>query len=245
MIQYVIFHSQIRSQFKSDKNGLYKLAKYPKKFLRFEKIIRDIIRDKNLSIEWCELKDRQNDDNKIDEDVDPIKVELVDLAFNIYTLRWKKNIIYGDYRNYVKKLNQIEYKANILTCRYLEDVFYRNELQEINWKNTFNFIQKGTSSNKKFTDALDNALWSYKIKNLLKLLPTYMILFERDCGHVMTDLCPRYEIDVEDWEHVWSCNDNEKSEYDVLIKTLIVLEEKFKDSGDEERYKLLKRWPRK
>uniref|UniRef100_U9TGA0 Uncharacterized protein n=1 Tax=Rhizophagus irregularis (strain DAOM 181602 / DAOM 197198 / MUCL 43194) TaxID=747089 RepID=U9TGA0_RHIID len=35
------------------------------------------------------------------------------------------------------------------------------------------------------------------------------------------------------------------TEYDVLIKTLIVLEEKFKDSGDEERYKLLKRWPRK
>ncbi|PKB98304.1 hypothetical protein RhiirA5_431596 [Rhizophagus irregularis] len=56
----------------------------------------------------------------------------------------------------------------------------------------------------------------------------------------MTDLCPRCEIDVEDWEHVWSCNDNEKSEYDVLIKTLIVLEKKFKDSGDEERYKIVK-----
>lgn len=80
-------------------------------FLRLcrEIIICDIIRDKNLSIEWCELKDRQNDDNKIDEDVDLIKVELIDLAFN--TLRWKKNIIYGDYKNYVKKLNQIEYKA--------------------------------------------------------------------------------------------------------------------------------------
>ncbi|PKK72115.1 hypothetical protein RhiirC2_777561 [Rhizophagus irregularis] len=56
----------------------------------------------------------------------------------------------------------------------------------------------------------------------------------------MTDLCPRCEIDVEDWEHVWSCNDNEKSEYDVLIKTLIVLEKKFKDSGDEKRYKIVK-----
>jgi hypothetical protein len=39
-----------------------------------------------------------------------IKLELVNLVFNIYMLRWNKNVIYGDYRNYIKKLNQLNYK---------------------------------------------------------------------------------------------------------------------------------------
>ncbi|RGB40084.1 hypothetical protein C1646_753772 [Rhizophagus diaphanus] len=80
-----------------------------------------------------------------------------------------------------------EHKADILSCHYLEDIFHHNELQEIN------FLQKGTSSNKKFTDAEDNAL-----------------------------------------------RDNQKSEYDILIRTLIDIEEKFKEQGDEDSYKNVK-----
>ncbi|PKY54259.1 hypothetical protein RhiirA4_472961 [Rhizophagus irregularis] len=86
--------------------------------------------------------------------------EDIDLAYNIYTLRWKKKILYGDYRNYVKKINHIKYKANILTCHYLEDIFY---------------------------------------------------------------------LVVEDWEHtIWSCDDNEKTEYDILMDL------------DNEKYKIVR-----
>lgn len=120
-----------------------------------------LIRDKTIQIEWSEfMNDKPVDDDNTTCNQDTISFSLVDLAYNIYTLRWKKNILYGDYRNYVKKINHIKYKANILTCHYLEDIFYRNELQEINWKNTFNFVQKGMSSSKRFTSGDDNALKS-------------------------------------------------------------------------------------
>ncbi|PKB98794.1 hypothetical protein RhiirA5_430797 [Rhizophagus irregularis] len=164
-----------------------------------------LIRDKTIQIEWSEfMNDKPVDDDNTTCNQDTISFSLVDLAYNIYTLRWKKNILYGDYRNYVKKINHIKYKANILTCHYLEDIFYRNELQEINWKNTFNFVQKGMSSSKRFTN-----------------------------------ICMRCESVAEDWEHIWSCDDNEKSEYEILIDTLVATEEKFKDL-DEERHKIVR-----
>ncbi|PKY33618.1 hypothetical protein RhiirB3_452668 [Rhizophagus irregularis] len=88
----------------------------------------------------------------------------------------------------------------------------------------------------KFTSGDDNALRSYKIKNLLKILPTYTILFERNCGHILTDVCLRCESEVEDWEHIWICDDNDKSEYEILLDTFITTEEKLKDL-DKEKYK--------
>ncbi|CAB5382417.1 unnamed protein product [Rhizophagus irregularis] len=94
-------------------------------------------------------------------------------------------------------------------------------------RKTLNFIQKGSSSNKKFTSGDDNALRSYKIKNLLKILPTYTILFERNCGHILTDV----ESEVEDWEHIWIYDDNDKSEYEILLDTLITTEKKLKGFG--------------
>ncbi|CAB4382290.1 unnamed protein product [Rhizophagus irregularis] len=115
-----------------------------------------LIREKSCLIEWEELKKENDEGNNLsafsDKEVG-IKLELMQLDFNIYTLRWNKNIIYGDYRNYLKKFNQIKYKSSILTCHYLENIFYRNEHQEINWKMTFGFLQRGTGNNKRFTDA--------------------------------------------------------------------------------------------
>ncbi|CAB4475077.1 uncharacterized protein OCT59_009092 [Rhizophagus irregularis] len=49
----------------------------------------------------------------------------------------------------------------------------------------------------------------------------------------------RCESVAEDWEHIWSCDDNEKSEYEILIDTLVATEEKFKDL-DEERHKIVR-----
>ncbi|CAB4485591.1 unnamed protein product [Rhizophagus irregularis] len=41
---------------------------------------------------------------------------------------------------------------------------------------------------------------------------------------------------VEDWEHIWICDDNDKSEYEILLDTFITTEEKLKDL-DKEKYK--------
>lgn len=156
-----------------------------------------------------------------------------------YILRWKKNLINGDFRNYMKAHHQIEYKARILDCHYLEDIFYHNELQEINWKQTFDFTSKGSSKGRFFTNIEDNALRSYKIKNLLKILPTYSLLFDRECEHVIVDECPRCGKESETWEHVWICEDNDVSEYDVLIRMLIDMEEYYKTSN-ENKYRAIR-----
>ncbi|CAB5192134.1 unnamed protein product [Rhizophagus irregularis] len=182
-----------------------------------------LIREKSCLIEWEELK-KENDEGKnlsafSDKEVG-IKLELMQLDFNIHKLRWNKNIIYGDYRNYLKKFNQIKYKSSILTCHYLENIFYRNEHQEINWKMTFDFLQRGTGNNKRFTDVDDNAL--------------------RQCNHVITDICARCEKEVESWEHIWSCSENSKSEYDVLIDTLIEIENKYNTPEEEVNYKIIR-----
>ncbi|CAB4387563.1 unnamed protein product [Rhizophagus irregularis] len=114
-------------------------------------VVMNLIESKNLIIKWKELPKKfvsnvteQNEphnrtDNRNDE---YLKISLTNLDYNLFVLRWKKNIIHGDFRNHVKVHNQLKYKSDILMSHYLEDVFYQNELQEIDWKRTFNFLKK-------------------------------------------------------------------------------------------------------
>ncbi|CAB4381013.1 unnamed protein product [Rhizophagus irregularis] len=114
-------------------------------------VVMNLIESKNLLIKWKELPKKlvsnvteQNElynrtDNRNDE---YLKISLTNLDYNLFVLRWKKNIIHGDFRNHVKVHNQLKYKSDILMSHYLEDVFYQNELQEIDWKRTFNFLKK-------------------------------------------------------------------------------------------------------
>jgi hypothetical protein len=44
----------------------------------------------------------------------------------------------------MKKFNQVKYKCRLMMASNLEDIFYNNILQGINWKKTFEFIGKGT-----------------------------------------------------------------------------------------------------
>ncbi|PKY52260.1 hypothetical protein RhiirA4_469785 [Rhizophagus irregularis] len=103
--------------------------------------------------------------------------------------------IYLDNNSGARVINYRKHKdaLDVEKCRII-DQFVDGEVSAINrlkekWlssqRKTFNFIQKGSSSNKKFTSGDDNALRSYKNKNLLKILPTYTIL----CGHILTDVC--------------------------------------------------------
>lgn len=121
-----------------------------------------LIQSKNLNVDWRVQK--KEDDSFVVNTLfssgscDNIIVMIANLDSITYTLRWKKRTIYGDFRNYMKSHNQIGYKSNILACHYLEDIFYRNEMQEINWRKTFDFLRKGTSSKRYFTNVEDNAL---------------------------------------------------------------------------------------
>lgn len=65
-------------------------------------------------------------------------------------------------------------------------------------------------------------------------------LYDRHCNHVITDICARCENEVESWEHIWSCSENSKSEYDVLIDTLIEIENKYNTPEEEVNYKIMR-----
>ncbi|CAB4431952.1 unnamed protein product [Rhizophagus irregularis] len=60
----------------------------------------------------------------------------------------------------------------------------------------------------------------YKIKNLIKELPTYVVLMKRKVNGITTNACPRCNKFREDWDHVWTCEVNE-IEIDSLIKKSI------------------------
>ncbi|GET61715.1 hypothetical protein GLOIN_2v1780353 [Rhizophagus irregularis DAOM 181602=DAOM 197198] len=107
-------------------------------------------------------------------------------------------------------------KANLHGLILLMIMVKNNASLEINIEKSLISIILGyleedrISPNKKFTSGDDNALRSYKIKNLLKILPTYAVLFERNCGHILTDICIRCELVVEDWEHTLCSSKQER-----------------------------------
>lgn len=75
----------------------------------------------------------------------------------------------------------------------VEDLFYYNILLEIDWNFTLTFISN-------CNDCYERA---YKVKNLLRLLPTYSLLYERETNKIESSLCIRCEEEIETWDHVW------------------------------------------
>jgi hypothetical protein len=67
-------------------------------------------------------------------------------------------------------------------------------LKSISNRNKFSFWQCGIE---------DTHEWSYKIKNLIKELPTYSILFKWNVDIIEDPKCPKCK--KEDWNHIWIC----------------------------------------
>ena len=71
--------------------------------------------------------------------------------------------------------------------------------------------QDSSNRNNYGTREVDDAdVWerSYKVKNLLKELPTYKILYNREVNKIDTDQCIRCNKEIEDWDHIWTCEAN-------------------------------------
>ncbi|CAB4494021.1 unnamed protein product [Rhizophagus irregularis] len=49
---------------------------------------------------------------------------------------------------------------------------------------------------------------SFRVKNFLKILPTYERLYERKVWGIQNTKCPRCIVEIETWEHIWSCRKN-------------------------------------
>uniref|UniRef100_U9TFY8 Uncharacterized protein n=1 Tax=Rhizophagus irregularis (strain DAOM 181602 / DAOM 197198 / MUCL 43194) TaxID=747089 RepID=U9TFY8_RHIID len=82
----------------------------------------------------------------------------------------------------------IKYKSEILASEHLIDIFRLNILQEYDW--SLSSLKK-EQARTDLTNDLDNELRVYKIKNFIKELPIYEILFKRGNNAIITEACIR------------------------------------------------------
>ncbi|CAB4440352.1 unnamed protein product [Rhizophagus irregularis] len=139
------------------------------------------------------------------------------------------------------KLNERkERKLEKYNLEIVEEALISNEynLNEFDWNTTLKFI----SNRNNFSFGNVIKLYedrSYKIKNLIKELPTYVVLYkrQRQINGIEEDLCLRCNKFREDWEHVWLCEANEE-EVSAMIKNAVyeyelkLIEEKKKEEAE-------------
>lgn len=69
---------------------------------------------------------------------------------------------------------------------------------ELDWNKSLYFVSNLNKYSKRQTSDHNSYERAYKIKNLLKALPTYANMIDND-------ICIRCEKEVEDWDHIWIC----------------------------------------
>ncbi|CAB4424719.1 unnamed protein product [Rhizophagus irregularis] len=156
------------------------------------------------------------------------KIEIIEnaLLINEYNLIWRKNIITGGFRKWRKKVSMAIWKNEILNSNKLNDLFIRNFMKEFDWRTTLEFISNRTTFTKRQCSSIDTKERSYRIKNLLKDLPTYEVLCKREVEVLENSTCIRCDTNEEEtWDHVWICNDNEATLDEILRESISKFEE--------------------
>ena len=114
----------------------------------------------------------------------------------------------------------------MLNCEALEDLFWKNYKQEYDWTKTLNFITNRNEIKKSITNSTDTRERAYKIKNFIKELPTYAVLFKRKVNGIDSEICPRCNKYEENWNHIWICENNKTSIREVIEDVFINYEER-------------------
>uniref|UniRef100_U9TH02 Uncharacterized protein n=1 Tax=Rhizophagus irregularis (strain DAOM 181602 / DAOM 197198 / MUCL 43194) TaxID=747089 RepID=U9TH02_RHIID len=93
---------------------------------------------------------------------------------------------------------------------YVKDCFIETNGANIliNWKETFKLINNEIIISKNTTNREDAGIRTWRIKNFLKILPTYETLWKRGVCGITNSKCPRCSIEDETWEHIWTCDSN-------------------------------------
>ncbi|PKY59288.1 hypothetical protein RhiirA4_481891 [Rhizophagus irregularis] len=81
---------------------------------------------------------------------------------------------------------------------------------------------------------------SYKIKNFLKELPTYGVLYQREVNEIVDAVCPRCNNEIEDWYHVWKCERNEVELEEILYEAIAEYEEILISDDKKEEVEILR-----
>jgi tRNA U34 2-thiouridine synthase MnmA/TrmU len=66
---------------------------------------------------------------------------------------------------------------------------------------------------------MDTQTRAFRIKNFIRSLPTYDVLYQRRVYGVSSNKCVRCNDEVETWDHLWKCTEN-KCVYLIYGKNL-------------------------
>jgi hypothetical protein len=169
--------------------------------------------------------------------------ELVDeaLVVNEFNLIWNDRIITGSYRAWRKKITNAIWKNEILNSEKLDDLFVYNYKKEFDWITTLKFISNRINFSSRQCGDKDTKNRSYRIKNMLKELPTYSTLYKRNTNKIVASKCIRCEKE-EDWEHVWICEDNEFSIDEIIQESPYKFELELKAQDKDKDIEILRNY---
>ncbi|PKB96285.1 hypothetical protein RhiirA5_435086 [Rhizophagus irregularis] len=181
----------------------------------------------NISLKEIRKVSREFLDFKIFDDTRIDDFELIDeaLIINEFNVIWNNRIISGGYRAWRKKITNAIWKNEILNSEKLDDLFVYNYKKEFDWVTTLEFISNRTNFSNRQCGDKDTKERSYRIKNMLKELPSYTTLFKRNTNKIESSKCIRCRKYEEDWEHVWICENNEYSIDEIIQESPYKYEE--------------------
>ncbi|EXX76231.1 uncharacterized protein OCT59_017773 [Rhizophagus irregularis] len=147
---------------------------------------------------------------KCKDSIEEIVIKLDNMIVDEYCLRWNHTPIEGAYREWFKEINNNITKIDIILLDYVKDCFIETNGANIliNWKETFKLINNEIIISKNTTNREDAGIRTWRIKNFLKILPTYETLWKRGVCGITNSKCPRCSIEDETWEHIWTCDSN-------------------------------------
>jgi hypothetical protein len=123
----------------------------------------------------------------------------------------------------------------------LDDLFVYNYKKEFDWITTLDFISNRFKFSSRQCGDKDTRDHSYRIKNMLKDLPTYHTLYKRNTNRIENSKCIRCDKeDEEDWDHVWICENNEFLIDEIIQESPYKFEILLKNQGKNQDIEILR-----
>ncbi|CAB4477376.1 unnamed protein product [Rhizophagus irregularis] len=108
------------------------------------------------------------------------------------------------------EINVSHILIDLMLLEYVKDCFISSNGGNalIDWTESFKLIKNEITTSRNVANREDAATRCFRVKNFLKILPTYEVLWMRKVWGIPSKKCPRCAIEEETWDHLWICNKN-------------------------------------
>ncbi|PKK64638.1 hypothetical protein RhiirC2_787214 [Rhizophagus irregularis] len=115
------------------------------------------------------------------------------------------------------------------------------EEKKFDWQTALEFVSNRCDFSQRQCSDKDTKERSYRIKNLLKEQPTYETLHRRNTNKIEDNKCIKCrKNEIEDWEHIWICEDNEFLIDEIIQESIYRFEERLKNDNLDEEISILR-----